>query len=75
MQKQSIPFQTIMQSYTNKFCFLFLFVFRLDKKCVYINSCAFKITLLSQIMIYWKQMVGTFQVINILHQLKNSIEI
>ena len=73
MQKLSIPFQAIIQSNPIQFSFLFLFVFRLDKK-VYINNRAFKITLLSKIMIYWKQMVCTFQVINI-HQLKNSIEI
>ena len=40
MQKQSIPFQTIIQfnpiqSNPIQFSFLFLFVFRLDKKNVY----------------------------------------
>ena len=73
MQKQSISFQAIIQYNSIQLSFLFPFAFRLDKK-MYINNCAFKITLLSKIMIYWKQMVGTFQVINI-HQLKNSIEI
>ena len=72
MQKQSIPFQTIIQS--NPIFFSFSICLQIRQKEKNINNCAFKITLLSKIMIYWKQMVGTFQVINI-HQLKNSIEI